>query len=67
MSTDKPRCPEQSTIGNGDESMEICCLSGTVCLLESGTECETYNEFLAKCDAEFDIAYHDQHLDEVTK
>ncbi len=44
----KPRCPEMSTIGAGDESMDVCCIRGKQCLLISGAECETYQEFLEK-------------------
>ena len=45
------RCPEMKTMAAGDESMDFCELSDRpsgmkICLLESGDECDIYNEYL---------------------
>ncbi len=52
-----PRCPEAYRRTYDD--VDSCHLKdGVVCLRESGTECQVFDDFLAKCDAEADIVAH---------
>ncbi len=57
-----PRCPE--AFRRWYEDVDSGARHSGVCLRESGTECQVFEDFLAKCDAEADIVAHDQHLDE---
>ena len=59
---EKPRCPDarRSYLGETD----TCVIAGGMCLLESNTPCSIYEYFLAKADAEFDIAIHNEDTEE---
>ena len=52
----KPRCPD--AVMKPYHETDTCAIRGHMCLLESGTECQIYEDFLAKCDAEADIVFH---------
>ncbi len=42
----KERCSYQKVVQSGDESAEYCTLRDEWCLLESGIDCDVYEEFL---------------------
>ena len=47
---EKPRCPD--AIRKYLHETDTCAIEGKMCLLESGTPCQLYEEFLAKADSE---------------
>lgn len=42
----KDKCPYSQTKRAGDDSLDYCELNTKACLLESGLECDVYNDWL---------------------